>query len=216
MENTERYIPALRFHWLTPLYDPLVHRFMREDLLRSQLVLEADILPGMRVLDLGCGTGTLAILIKQGHWMSQVYGLDADPQVLEIAQGKAKQACTGITLDQGLAYQLPYPDEWFDRIVTSLVLHHLTTIQKQQAINEVYRVLKPGGKFIALDFGVPHGTYSRLIGQIMRRTERVEDNIRGLLPGMIASAGFDPVAEIGWFATLFGSLSIYRADKQRK
>ena len=110
MESTHRYIPALGFHWLTPLYDPLIHRFMREDVLRSQLVLQADILPGMRVLDLGCGTGTLTILIKQSHLMTQVYGLDADPQVLEIARTKAHQASARITLEQGMANHLPFFD----------------------------------------------------------------------------------------------------------
>ena len=213
MENTQHYIPALGFHWLTPLYDPLIHRFMREDILRGRLILETDILPGMRVLDLGCGTGSLTILIKQSHLMSHVYGLDADPQVLEIARSKADQAGAKITLEQGMAYRLPFPDGWFDRVLTSLMLHHLTTDQKQQAMSEVYRVLQPGGKFAVLDFGVPHSAYAQLTAQVIRRTEQAGDNIRGLLPEMMKKAGFKNVSEIDSFGTFFGSLSLFRADK---
>ncbi len=212
METTNRYIPALGYHWLTPLYDPIIHRFMREDVLRGRLVLEADILPGMRVLDLGCGTGTLTILIKQSHLMSQVYGLDADPQVLEIARSKANQAGANITLEQGLAYQLPFPEAWFDRVLTSLVFHHLTGQQKQQALIEVSRVLRPGAKFCLLDIGVPQSFYTRLVSQVIRRTEQVEDNIQGLLPGMIQNAGFANTKEIESFGTVMGTLSLYRAE----
>lgn len=213
MENTEHYIPALGFHWLTPLYDPLAQHFFREDVFHRHLVMQADILPGMRVLDLGSGTGTLAIMIKQSHVMSDVYGLDADPQILEIARRKAAQVGARITLERGMADQLPYPPVWFDRVVTSLMLHHLTTEQKQQAMKEVYRVLRPGGKFYILDFGIPHTTYARLILPIIRHTERVEDNLRGLLPGMLQDAGFVGVSELEWFGTIAGSVSLYRAQK---
>ena len=155
MEKTERYIPALGYHWLTPLYDPLMNRFMHEEMLHSCLVLQADILPGMRVLDLGCGTGSLTTLIKQSHLKSQVYGLDADRQVLEIARTKTNHSGVDVTLEQGLAYQLPYSDGWFDRVLSSLVFHHLTSEQKQRAFSEIYRVLRPGGRFYLLDFGNP-------------------------------------------------------------
>ncbi len=215
METTQKYIPALRYHWLTPLYDPLVRRFMPEDMLRERLSLEADILPGMRVLDLGCGTGTLAVLVKQGHVFADVYGLDADPQVLTIARSKAHQAHAEITLQQGLAYQLPFPGAWFDRILTSLVFHHLTTLQKQQALHEVFRILKPAGKLTLLDIGEPYGPYARLVSQVVRRTEQAEANVRGLLPAMIEQAGFINCYVIDHFATIFGSLSLLSAVKPR-
>ncbi len=213
METTKTYIPALGFHWLTSLYDPIIHRLMREDVLRERLVLEADILPGMRVLDLGCGTGTLAILTKRSHVMAQVFGLDADPQVLDIARSKAEQAGASITLDQGLAYQLPYPDGWFDRLLSSLVFHHLTTEQKRLALDEVVRVLQPGGKFTLLDVGAPRGGYAWLVSQVIRRTEQAEDNVRGILPELMAQSGLLNITEIEHFGSLFGSLYLYRGEK---
>ncbi len=213
MESTQDYIPALRYHWLTPFYDPFMRRFFPEGRLHGRLVLEADILPGMRVLDLGCGTGTMTILIKQGHVLSQVYGLDADPQVLGIARSKADQAHAIITLEQGLAYQMPFPDAWFDRVLTSLVFHHLTEEQKQLVLNEVCRVLRPGGKFALLDLGLPYGAYARLVSHVVRHMEQAEANVRGLLPGMIAQAGLANCTEIGHFGTIMGSLSLLRAEK---
>ncbi len=215
METTHDYIPALGAHWLTPFYDPLLRRFLPEDMLRNRLILEADLLPGMRVLDLGCGTGTLAILIKQSHVFTQGSGLDADPQVLDIARAKADQAQARITLEQGLAYQLPFSDGWFDRVVSSLVFHHLSTPQKQQALSEVYRVLRPGGKFTILDLGAPRNTYSWLVSQVVRRTEQAEANVQGMLPGMIERAGLSNVIEIDHFSTIFGSLALLRAEKQQ-
>ncbi len=213
METTEHYIPALRFHWLTPLYDPFIHRFMREDVFRPRLILEADILPGMRVLDLGCGTGTLTVLTKKSHVMAQVYGIDADPKVLAIARAKAEQAGAAVTLERGMAYRLPYNDAWFDRVLTSLVVHHLDRSEKQRAFNEVYRVLRPGGKFVILDFGEPHSGYNWLASQVMRYTEHVDDNVRGLLPSFLMESGFKNVAEVEWFSTIVGGLSLYRAEK---
>jgi ubiquinone/menaquinone biosynthesis C-methylase UbiE len=212
METTNKYIPALKYHWLTPLYDPLIHRLMREDVLRERLVLEADILPGMRVLDLGCGTDTLTILIKRSHVMAQVFGLDADPQVLNLARLKAAQVGARITLEQGMAYKLPFPDGWFDRVLSSLVFHHLTTGQKQQAFSEVLRVLRPGGKFTILDVGVPRSVYSRLVSQVMRLAEQAEANVRGLLPEMMKLAGFVSISEIEQFTSLFGNLTMYQAE----
>lgn len=214
MQSSQGYIPALGYHWLTPLYDPLIHRFMHEVELRQRLAMEADILPGMRVLDLGCGTGTLAILAKQTHVFARVTGLDADPQALDIARAKARLAGVSILLEQGMAGQLPFPDGRFDRVLSSLVIHHLDQLQKLQAFQEVYRVLQPGGKFCILDIGTPHTTYSRLVSQVVRHTEFAADNIQGLLPHLLKKAGFVNIVEIGHFGSVFGSLSLLRAEKQ--
>ena len=95
----------------------------------------------MRVLDLGCGTGTLTIMIKQAHPEAEVVGLDGDPAVLEIARTKAMQAGVKISLDHGMAFHPPYQDNSFDRVLSSLVIHHLTTENKQRAMHEIYRIL---------------------------------------------------------------------------
>jgi ubiquinone/menaquinone biosynthesis C-methylase UbiE len=166
----------------------------------------------MRVLDLGCGTGTLTILIKQMHPDAEVIGLDGDRIILEIARSKINKAGLNITLDYGLAFQLPYPVNSFDRVLSSLVIHHLMTEDKQRAMLEIQRVLRSGGELHIVDFGKPRNIYSRLVSLVMRRLEEANDNIQGLLPEMIQRAGFMQVEETAQHLTLVGGLSYYRAQ----
>lgn len=213
MKQSDKYIPALSFDWLTPLYDPLLRWGMREETFKRDLIQQARIQPGYRVLDLGCGTATLTILVKQTHPDAEVIGLDGDPNVLEIGRAKAAKAGVDITLDHGLAFQLPYPEDSFDRVLSSLVLHHLTSENKRRAFREVYRVLRPGGEFHVVDFGRPHSAYSRLVSPLIRRLEEAADNVNGLLPEMIRHAGVEQVEEPAHYTTLFGDLSLYLARK---
>jgi len=205
------YIPALRFRWLTPLYDPLLKWVMREETFKRKLIELANIQPGMKVLDLGCGTGTLTLMLKRAQPKAEVIGLDGDPQVLEIARAKSRG--TEIQWDEGLASSLPYPDSVFDRAVTSLVIHHLTTDDKRRAFKEMYRVLKPQGELHVLDFGAPHSLLTRFMTTYMRRLEEVADNFDGLIPRFIAEAGFAGVKEAEHVVTIFGPLSLWQAIK---
>jgi ubiquinone/menaquinone biosynthesis C-methylase UbiE len=205
------YIPALRFKWLTPLYDPLLKWGMREETFKHRLVLQAHIEPDMNVLDLGCGTGTLTIMLKRLNPKSVVTGLDGDAQVLDIARQKSPS--TNIQWDEGLASSLPYSNSVFDRVVTSLVIHHLSTDDKRRAFKEMYRVLKPRGELYMLDFGVPHSPLTRCMAILMHRLEEVADNFDGLLPQFIKEAGFNEVREVEHFVTIVGPLSLWRAVK---
>lgn len=206
-----KYIPVFNFRWLTPLYDPFLKWGMRERTFKRRLIRQANIRPGMRVLDLGCGTGTLTILIKQTHPKVEVVGLDGDQAVLEIARSKADQAGVNIAFDHGMAFQLPYPNNSFNRVLSSLVFHHLSTENKQLAMCEIYRVLRAGGELHIVDFGKPRSIYAKLISLVMRRLEETADNIQGLLPEMIRKAGFEQVEEPVQYTTIVGGLSLFRA-----
>ena len=208
---SNRYIPALGFKWLTPLYDPFLKWVMREETFKRRLIQEANIQPGMKVLDLGCGTGTLTLMLKRAHPEAEVTGLDGDPQVLDIARAKSRGV--NIQWDEGLASSLPYPDSVLDRVVTSLVIHHLTADDKRRAFKEIYRVLKPRGELHALDFGAPHSSLTRFMITYMRRLEEAADNFDGLIPHFITEAGFGSVNEAENFVTIFGPLSLWRAVK---
>ena len=211
-QHEPKYIPALSFRVLTPFYDTFFKWTMREELFKQSLIENAHIRSGQRVLDLGCGTGTLTIMVKKAHPNSEVIGLDGDPQVLEIARYKAKEAGSPITFDEGMAFQLPYPDASFDRVLSSLVFHHLTTQSKERALAEIYRVLKPKGELHLADFGVPNGFYAKIISSLMRRFERVDDNINGHIPKMFVRARFS-VTKTSEFSTLFGTLALLRGKK---
>ncbi len=214
MTQAEKFIPALNQQWLTPLYDPLLKWAMREEQFKRDLIRHANIRAGHRVLDLGCGTGTLTILIQQMYPDVQVVGLDADEKILEIARAKARKANAEIIFDQGMAFRLPYPDQAFDRVLSSLVLHHLTREDKQRTLKEAYRVLHMSGEIHIVDFGKPRGIIARSIGAMARRLERAADNLDGLLPVFMRDAGFDRVEEATRYMTVFGMLSLYGAYKR--
>ena len=189
MEKNEKYIPALNFDWLTPLYDPLIRWFMPESKFKNHLVKQAHIQASHRVLDLGCGTATLTILIKQTHPDADVTGLDGDAKILEIARNKAANVGARITLHEGMAYQLPYAENSFDRVLSSLMLHHLTAANKQRTLAEIYRVLKPNGELHVADFRRPN---------------------KSLMP-MFRETGFEQVEEYAKYRTIFGTLLLWRA-----
>ena len=212
-KNRGKYIPALSHDWLTPLYDPLIRWTMRESTFKRHLIEQAQIRRGHRVLDLGCGTATLTILIKRAHPDSEVIGLDGDPRILEIARAKIAKTGLDIALDQGMAFDLPYPDGSLDRVLSSLLFHHLTRQDKGRALREVFRVLRPGGDLHVADLGKPHNTLMALVSLIMRNLEETSDNIQGLLPEMFRSTRFEQVEEPARYTTVFGTLSLYRARK---
>jgi SAM-dependent methyltransferase len=210
------YIPALGYRWLTRFYDPVVRVTTREATFKEALLRQANIQDGHRVLDLGCGTGTLALLVKRAHRGAEVFGLDADPEALKLARTKLEEAGIEVELHQGLASALPYVAESFDLALSSLFFHHLLSELKLEAMREVLRVLRPGGAFHIADWGRPTNPVMRLafIGvQFLDGFATTTDNVRGLLPGLLGLAGFENVETTNSYSTLLGTLSLYRARK---
>jgi ubiquinone/menaquinone biosynthesis C-methylase UbiE len=186
---------------------------MREQVFKRRLIAQASIRPDQRVLDLGCGTGTLTILVKQLYPGAEVVGLDPDSQILHIAMKKAVHQGVLVTWEEGTATALAYANETFDRVLTSLVLHHLTSVEKRRAFGEILRVLRPGGELHILDFGKPRTPVMRLLAATILRFERTEDNLKGLLPVIMQESGFTQVQEMGAMSTIIGFLSFYKGVK---
>lgn len=132
-------MPGAGFHWLTPLYDLLVALTCRDDTMKGRLVAAANLRPGHRVLDLGCGTGNLALRVKRSRPGVEVCGIDTDPRILSDATAKAKRVGNEVAFTRGFAESLPFPDASFDRIVSSLFFHHLLLPQKAAALREAAR-----------------------------------------------------------------------------
>lgn len=214
--SSNSYIPALGHRWLTRFYDPVVRATTREAAFKEGLLRQASIRDGHRILDLGCGTGTLALLVKRVHGGAEVFGLDADAEVLNLARTKLKEAEIKVQLDQGLASALPYADESFDRTLSSLFFHHLSSDFKLEAMREVLRVLRPGGEFHIADWGKATGPVMRLTFvavQLLDGFATTNDNVRGLLPDLLELAGFEKVETTNSYSTLLGTISLYEARK---
>jgi SAM-dependent methyltransferase len=206
------YVPAAGQDWLLPFYDPFLRWVMREDRFKSRLLREAQVPRGARVLDLGCGTATLTLLVERMHPDAKVIGLDGDPKVLEVARRKVEAAGSRIVLERGLCYDLPYPDASFDRVLSSMVFHHLTREHKVETLREVARVLAPGGQLHVVDFGPSDGLHGRVM-RLLERGQDMRDHLEGRFVDLMRGAGFADAGESGRHGTPFSSLSFYRGSK---
>jgi len=143
--------------------------FGREKRLRRETIQRAGITTGQSVLDVGAGTGTLTIAAKAavgaaGH----VAGIDPSPEMIERAKQKAAKAKATIDFRLGVIESLPFPDASFDAVLSSLMLHHLPDDVKRQGFAEIARVLKPGGRFFAVDMvGGGHGPAGHPLGVVL-------------------------------------------------
>jgi ubiquinone/menaquinone biosynthesis C-methylase UbiE len=150
------YLPAAGKDWLLPFYDPFT-KLLGVEASHRKLIDHASIRPGQRVLEIGCGTGNLAILVKKLNPGSQVVGIDPDPKALARAHRKALRRQATIQFDTGFAEELPYPDSSFDRVLSAFMLHHVQPDAKLLSLREAFRVLKAGGSLHLLDFDQGEG-----------------------------------------------------------
>jgi ubiquinone/menaquinone biosynthesis C-methylase UbiE len=210
------YRPALRFPALTRVYDPVVRATTREGRFKELLVEQAAPAPGQRILDLGCGTGTLAIQVKRRVPGAEVVGLDADPEMLDRARRKAEAGGAEIELMEGYSTALPYEDEAFDRVLSTLFFHHLDPEPKRQTAREIARVLREGGELHVADWGKPSdpAMAAAFLGiRLLDGFENTAENYRGELPAIFEEAGLRQAEETARLRTVFGTLSLYRATR---
>lgn len=152
-------------------YDALVAVLTlgRDRQLRERLVELARLVPGESVLDVGCGTGTLALAAKRAVGVAgSVTGVDASPEMIAIAARKAARAGVGVGFETAAAERLPFADATYDAVLATLVLHHLPGPVRRECAREALRVLKPGGRMLAVDFSRPSTGSSGLLGRLHR------------------------------------------------
>ncbi len=163
---------------------------------------------GEKVLDVGCGTGALTFEARATAPTVQIHGIDASPEMIGVARGKARRKKAAIDFQVAVIEQLPFADGEFDLVLSGFMLHHLPADVKKSGIAEVARVLKPGGRFVAVDFSGEGGGF---IGHIITLFGHGHSHagIEQLLE-MIKAAGF---AEVELVETKFKSLAFIRARK---
>ncbi|WP_194954598.1 class I SAM-dependent methyltransferase [Sphingopyxis solisilvae] len=219
MTDTDRdFVPALGKSGSLDRYDAAIALMTREKRWRSDLLKLVAPQPGDRIVDIGCGTGTLAIALKEGEPESEILAVDPDPAVLEIAQTKARTAGADIHWFEAMGDELDgiAALQGCDKIVSSLVFHQCPMEIKQAIAAQMHRLLRPGGQLFIADYGEQRSPLMRMLFrqiQWLDGVEYTEPNARGCMPDTLASAGFDAVEEAKIIATPTGSISIYRAER---
>jgi ubiquinone/menaquinone biosynthesis C-methylase UbiE len=210
-ESRKPYVPAMGHDRLLPIYDPL-QRLLGMGSVHRQLVDQARIQPHQRVLEIGCGTGNLVNPIKRLHLGAEVVGIDPDPKTLARAQRKAGREALSVQLDRGFAEELPYPDVFFDRVLSALMFHHLGSEEKEKTLDEARRVLKPGGSLHLLDFGGATARSDGFLARLHQRSERLRNNFGDRIPTLMREAGFADLTEVAHRVTIAGRFTYYRAS----
>jgi ubiquinone/menaquinone biosynthesis C-methylase UbiE len=171
----------------------------RENALREETIRMAQIDPGTAVLDVGCGTGTLTLRAKAAAGSTgRVCGVDAAPEMIAQARRKAQKAGEQVEFQVGVIEALECADGTFDRVLSSLMMHHLPPDLQERALVEVYRVLKPGGQLLIVDFdaSVPRRGTDRLHHNAQHTAPATalagQDGARGLQQ-LVTGAGFTNV-----------------------
>lgn len=204
------------------LYDRMVSFLTlgREQVMRRMTVDLARLQAGEKVLEVGCGTGAVSIVAKERVGASgQVHGIDPAPQMIAAARNKAARRELAIDFQVGLIEQLAFPDDSFDVVLSSLMMHHLPADLKRQGLAEVARVLKPGGRLLIVDFKRPgqssvgkHGSI-RDLPALLLHVSKLNSGIQDL-PALMKEAGFSPV-ESGETAFRTLGFALGRISKDR-
>ncbi|MEV0233744.1 class I SAM-dependent methyltransferase [Nonomuraea sp. NPDC050786] len=214
------FTPALGRLGLTRLYDPVV-ALTRERLWRSLVAMYVAPRPDDTVVDVGCGTGSLAVLLHRLEPRARIIGIDPDPETLALARRKVGAGGGDATAPQWLLGMgdaltgLLAPGS-ADTAVSSLVLHQCPLPMKRSILASMHDVLRPGGKLVIADYGLQRSTLMRLAFRTVQLADGVRDtqpNADGVLPRLMSEAGFGGVREAEVVPTATGSISVYVASR---
>lgn len=209
----ERYVPAAGRAGLTRFYDVGVRLTMREHLWRPMIVEQLASNGPRVIVDLGCGTGGLALPLARRLPGARVIGVDGDPQILDIA--RAKRGADRVEWTHAYADAVPVDDCSVDSVVSSLVLHHLPLAAKRAALAEARRILRPDGQLVVADWAAPQDPVMSLAFrglQLLDGVETTDDNRQGMIPGLIADAGFTEPLRLRRIRTMLGTFEVLLAQ----
>ena len=184
----------------TTLHSPRLYDWMaasytlgREGRMRERTLDAARVATGDRVLDVGCGTGTLAVAAKKRVGANgSVHGVDASPEMIARARKKAESHGAQVSFELAAAQSLPFPDGSFDVVLCSLALHHLPADGYAIALAEMRRVLGPGGRVLVVEFSGERGK-AAMLNPISLLHARKHPRMLDEMSGLMQRSGFEPV-----------------------
>jgi ubiquinone/menaquinone biosynthesis C-methylase UbiE len=209
-DASRTYLPAAGHDWSLPLYDPLV-KLLGGDRARQALLDQAAMPPSGRVLDVGCGTGTLIAMIRRLYPGLAVVGIDPDPKALARAERKTRGAAGIVQLDRGFSDELPYADASFERVFSSFMFHHLPKSERLQSLREIRRVLKPGGSLHLVDFAPPAADARGRVMRWLHANHHFADNEERRVIDLMKEAGFADASVTRRGTLLLFHMAYYRA-----
>lgn len=216
MKKYTNYKLALKWSWMNKYYDFLIGFFIKEKIFKNLLVNQFKNKHPNNILDIGCGTATLAILIKKKYPNAQVIGLDGDSNILSIANKKIRVQNLNIQTINALSAYTPFNSNLFDIVTCTLMLHHLTDDEKIKTLSEAYRILKPNGEINIADFGKAANIIMRFmyfIVQILDGFKNTQSNVQGKIPDFMKQAGFKAIKETHKINTVAGTIALYIGEK---
>lgn len=215
MESKE-FIPALGYDWLSGLYDITIKITMPEKRFRNKLIELLNPKSNEIILEFGFGTAQNLILAKNKNQDTNYIGVDIDPKIKSIALNKLNKIGVDVPLYLYDGKTLPFPDNHFDKVFSSLVFHQLDKETKLHCLKELKRVLKPDGELLIGDWGKAKSKLMRIVFyfvQLLDGFKTTNDNVNGLMPWYISEAGFLQVKEVDFINTKIGTYSYYKAIK---
>ena len=186
---------------LAPFYDALVRSLAffigGEHHLRERVVTLAGLRRGDYVLDVGCGTGTMATMMAQRVGTEgQVVGIDLSPRMIEIAKRKGQMV--QLIFLQANAEDIPYPDNYFHTVTITFALHEMPRAARYNTLNEIHRVLKPGGRLVVVDYYEPRSWSRKAIVWLLMLMEgaTAKDLLTSGLLNEIKLASFEDIHQV--------------------
>jgi len=211
MSNPEKtFTPAAGSDWLLPFYD-FFTKLLGVEAAHQRLIEQAAIQPGYRLLEIGCGTGNLSILAKRLYPSAEVVGIDPDSKALSMAQKKAQRAGLDIEFQEAFSDQLSFPEASIDNVFSAFMLHHIQPESKIPSLQEVLRLLKPGGALLLADFESGEHPRGHHFGRTHHQSE--ESRFHHSISDLMQEAGFANVSKFHQQSIILGNVAYYSAER---
>ena len=186
--TTKKGIPIKAGALLYDLYAPTEKSRYRE-----KIINYAELQSGERVLEVGCGTGTLSLMAKRRVDDGEVIGLDLSPKMVKQAEKKSEKYKLDVKFIEGSIDNIPFPDNYFDVVLSSWMFHHLPIKIKREGLKEIHRVLKKGGRFLFFDFSKPGNVIGYMITPLFIWTDFLRVHIFGDITSYFKESGFQDI-----------------------